>query len=87
VPAFSAEQWQEISPYLDHALSLSGQERIAWLEDFRSQHADLADLVDQLLKEQRALSQENFLEVQPPQPPTEVASISETIGPTSSSPE
>jgi hypothetical protein len=27
MPTLSPEQWQEISPYLDHALSLSEQER------------------------------------------------------------
>ena len=79
--AFSAEQWKEISPYLDDALSLSEQERIAWLQDFRSQHADLADLVEQLLDEQRALSQEHFLEGQPPQPSNEDALVGETVGP------
>jgi hypothetical protein len=51
VSAFSPEQWQEISPYLDHALSLSEQQRVEWLSNFRAQHPDLADLVEQLVNE------------------------------------
>jgi serine/threonine protein kinase len=81
VTAFSSEKWQEVSPYLDHALSLSEQERVAWLRDFRSQHAELAKLIEQLLDEQRALCQERFLEGQPPQPTNEDALVGETIGP------
>jgi hypothetical protein len=41
--ALSPEQWQEVSPYLDHALSLSEQQRAEWLSDFRAQRSDIAD--------------------------------------------
>jgi eukaryotic-like serine/threonine-protein kinase len=81
VTAFGTEQWHEISPYLDHALSLSEPERVLWLKDFRLQHAELADLVEQLLDEHRALSQERFLEDQPPKPSDEEAFIGEAVGP------
>jgi len=81
VSSFRSKQWQVISPYLDHALSLSEQERVRWLLDFRSQHADLADLIEELLEEQRALSREHFLEGQPPQPSDEDIFIGETVGP------
>jgi serine/threonine protein kinase len=81
VSAFSSEQWHEISPYLDHALTLAEPERVRWLADFRCQHADLADLVEQLLDEHRALSQEHFMEGQPPQPAFEGTAIGETVGP------
>lgn len=78
--AFSPEQWQEISPYLDHALSLSEQERAEWLSDFRAQRSDIANLVEELLEEQRALSQEHFLEGHAQQPLNEDALIGETLG-------
>ena len=78
--ALSPEQWQEISPYLDHALSLSGQERAGWLSDFRAQRSDIANLVEELLEEHRALSQEHFLEDQAQQPSNEDGLIGETVG-------
>jgi eukaryotic-like serine/threonine-protein kinase len=68
VSSISPERWQEISPYLDHALSLSEEQRAAWFADFRAQRSDLAGLLEQLLEEHRALSQEHFLEHQPEQP-------------------
>jgi len=80
VSTFRLEQWQEISPYLDHALSLSEQERARWLSDFRAQRSDLADLLEQLLEEHRALSQEHFLEGQPQQPSNEDALVGEMVG-------
>jgi eukaryotic-like serine/threonine-protein kinase len=81
VPAFSSEQWQEISHHLDHALSLSEHECVSWLADFRSQNADLAELVEQLLDEHRSLSREQFMEGKPPHPSDRDAFIGETIGP------
>ena len=81
MPAFTFEQWQEISPHLDHALSLSEQERAGWLAEFRSQHVDLADLIEQLLNDHRALSQERFMESHPPKPVRDEALAGQTIGP------
>jgi eukaryotic-like serine/threonine-protein kinase len=78
--ALSLEQWKEISPYLDYALSLLEQERAAWLLDFRAQRSDIASLVEELLEEHDALSQEHFLEYRP-QPPTLDSSPGETVGP------
>src|SRR5579864_297371 len=78
--ALRPEQWQEISPYLDHALSLSKQERSAWLSDFRAQRSDIANIVEELLEEHDALSHEHFLEHQP-QPPNEDSLTGETVGP------
>jgi eukaryotic-like serine/threonine-protein kinase len=78
--AFTPEQWHEISPYLDHALLLSDQERAEWLSDFRVQRSDLANLLEQLLDEHRVLSQEHFLEHQPEQPPNGISLAGETVG-------
>jgi serine/threonine protein kinase/tetratricopeptide (TPR) repeat protein len=60
----SPGQWHEISPYLDHALSLSEEERGHWLQTFRSEKPELAEVLQQLLEEHRALSGDHFLEQQ-----------------------
>jgi len=80
VSAISPERWQEISPYLDHALSLSEERRDAWLSDFRAQRADLAGLLEQLLEEHRALSQKHFLEYQPKQPADDSFLTGKSVG-------
>ena len=36
------ERWQEISPHLDEALSLSEEDRADWLAAFRAQRPELA---------------------------------------------
>jgi serine/threonine protein kinase len=69
VPTLSPERWQEVSPYLDQVLSLPESERRGWMESFRVQRPDLAGLLQELLEEHRALTQEEFLE-KPPIGPT-----------------
>jgi serine/threonine protein kinase len=61
----SPGQWQEISPYLEQALSLPEEERSAWLQSFRLERPELAELLQQLLEEHRALADEHFLERMP----------------------
>jgi eukaryotic-like serine/threonine-protein kinase len=61
-------QWQEISPYLDHALSLTEEEREAWLESFREEKPTLAKVLEELLEEHCALEKERFLEYGPLRP-------------------
>ena len=78
--AFSSHRWQEISPYLDHALSLSDEARADWLATFRAERSDLADVLEKLLEEHRELAQEHFLEYQPAQPNAEPSLTGETLG-------
>jgi serine/threonine protein kinase len=56
------ERWQEVSPYLDHALSLTEDERRSWLQSFRAEKPELAKAVDELLQEHRAVVENHFLE-------------------------
>ena len=56
------ERWQEISPHLDHALSLSESERCAWLDSFRKRNYELAHIVEGLLAEHEAAESEQFLQ-------------------------
>jgi len=60
--SLSPELWQEVSPYLDHALSLSESERGAWLCSLIADRPELRDLLEGLLEEQRVLLLEGFLE-------------------------
>lgn len=59
------ERWQEVSPYLDQVLSLPQDEHATWMESFRAQQPELADLVQELLEEYCALAREQFLERSP----------------------
>jgi serine/threonine protein kinase len=62
VSALSSQRWREISPYLDEVLSLPETDRAHWLNSLRAEHPGIADLLQELLQEQRAAMQEGFLE-------------------------
>jgi eukaryotic-like serine/threonine-protein kinase len=72
--------WQEISPYLDQALSLSEGERSAWLASLRSEKPELAESLQQLLAEHQALSEEHFLESFPVEVPVVSPRLGQRIG-------
>jgi serine/threonine protein kinase len=59
---------------------LSGEERAAWLADFRTQRSDLFDLLEKLLEEHHALAEEHFLEFQPLRPTNERSSTGQSVG-------
>src|SRR5437660_1232701 len=65
MPILSRDHWQQISPYLDHVLSLPESERSAWVESFRAEKPELAELLQELLEEHSALAQKGFLERSP----------------------
>ena len=60
--SLSAERWREVSPYLDDALSLAPEERKFWIESLRAQKPETAAFLQELLDEQIALADEQFLE-------------------------
>ena len=74
------ERWLEVSPYLDHVLSLPEAERPAWLDSFRTEKPELVDVLRSLLEEQRAVAAEHFLENRPA-PPTGTSLEGQKIGP------
>ncbi len=76
----SPERWQQINPHLDHALSLSENERSEWLRLFRAANPDLADLLEQLLGEHRLLAQQRFLEGRLSHPGGEAPLSGQTVG-------
>jgi serine/threonine protein kinase len=77
----SPAQWREISPYLEHALSLPNEEREHWLESFRLEKPELAAIVQQLLEEHRELAAEHFLERMPVRVANGLSILDQKIGP------
>src|SRR5579872_2816608 len=65
MPSVNPELWKEASPYLDHALELSAEERKAWLEALCATRPDLAGFIENLLEEHTEAAEERFLELSP----------------------
>jgi serine/threonine protein kinase/tetratricopeptide (TPR) repeat protein len=65
---FSADRWNELSPYLDQALDLEGDEREAWILSLETIDADRAAHLRALLADHDALQESSFLEGGVPQP-------------------
>jgi plasmid stability protein len=45
VLTLTPERWREVSPHLDHALSLEKEERETWLNTLQSENPELAELL------------------------------------------
>jgi serine/threonine-protein kinase len=60
-----SKQWRILSPYLDHALSLSEEERTRWLLSLAESNPGLAAQLRGLLDEHRAAERERFLNTLP----------------------
>ena len=63
------ERWDVVSPLLDAALDLAGEERSAWIASLRARDPAMAAAVESLLGEHDALLQDAFLEGPPPRSP------------------
>ena len=79
--ALSADQWRKVSPYLDQALTLAGQERTAWLASLHVEDPELGTMLSDLLREQEALAREGFLEARVCRPPGERSFAGQQVGP------
>jgi eukaryotic-like serine/threonine-protein kinase len=73
-------QWQAISPYLEQAMDLTGDERRAWLERLRETNPGLADEVQALLDEHAALDSEGFLDTALPSHSRPASLAGQTVG-------
>ena len=68
---FSDERWGRLSPYLDQALELDAERRVAWLAELRAGEPEVAAELGRLLAEHEAAHGEGFLEPESaPTPPT-----------------
>ena len=47
------ERWLEVSPYLDHVLSLPEADRATWLNSFQAEKPELAELLKSLVEENK----------------------------------
>jgi eukaryotic-like serine/threonine-protein kinase len=77
----SADQWREIDPYLDEALSLPNEAREDWLAALDAEKPAVAALLRELLAEHSQAAAEGFLESDPPHPQTEASLAGQVIGP------
>jgi hypothetical protein len=62
MPPLTPDQWLALSPYLDTALEMNPAERGIWLSSLRQGNPTLADQLEILLENHRALLEEGFLE-------------------------
>jgi len=74
------ENWRALSPYLDRALEMTGEERVAWLASLRESDPDLAGELQSLLEQHRELSDERFLEGRATALPGEPAAAGQAVG-------
>ncbi len=76
----SPDQWQELSPHLDRALSLSEEDRAIWLRELVTTDPDLALKLQNLLEEHQAAEQEHFLEGRAIAPANEDSLAGQVVG-------
>ena len=74
------KQWQFLSPYLDEAFEMRDHELSVWLRSCVPRIHSLAEQLETLLDEHRALSEEGFLEKNPIRM-TQVGLAGHTVGP------
>jgi eukaryotic-like serine/threonine-protein kinase len=75
------KRWNEISQYLEQALTLGDEDRAAWLHELRKRDAALGDELELLLEEHRAIAEEQFMEHPPIAMPLQPLLAGQTIGP------
>ncbi|HEY6184801.1 MAG TPA: protein kinase [Terriglobales bacterium] len=78
--SITSDQWLILSPYLDEALALSEKERAAWVALLRAEKPEIAEQLELLLKDHRALSDEGFLEERPLELPERTGLAGQTVG-------
>jgi serine/threonine protein kinase/Tfp pilus assembly protein PilF len=76
----SFDEWQSVSPYLDEVLGMEEEERSIWLSSLWSQNPSLAEKLEMLLSEHRALAGEGFLERRSVELPDESTPAGQTVG-------
>jgi len=74
------EQWQILGPYMDQALTLSGEERVRWLESLRANNPVIAGQVQELLEHDLAAEREGLLDNSPIRRPETAVLAGEGVG-------
>jgi eukaryotic-like serine/threonine-protein kinase len=73
-------QWREVSPLLDQALTLAEEERAGWLEAMRAENPALASQLEDLLNEHQEVRRMAFLEKSPNVPAANLGLAGQIIG-------
>jgi eukaryotic-like serine/threonine-protein kinase len=63
--SLTPEQWRALGPYLDQALTLSGEERDRWLQLLRNENPVLAGQIQEMLERDQAAEHEGILDNTP----------------------
>jgi hypothetical protein len=74
------EQWKVLGPYLDQALTLSGEELVRWLESLHAENPVLAGQIHELLERDRAAEHEGLLDNSPVRQPETSALAGQSVG-------
>jgi len=77
----SPEQWQALRPYIEQALDMSDDERVAWLSSIRAQNPELAGQLTSLLEEHKELAKADFLEGSLTRPASAPGLAGQVVGP------
>jgi len=72
------QRWRALSPHLDRALEMTGEERDRWIEALRADDPALASELARLLDSDRALEEQGFLEG--PAAPAEPSLAGQVVG-------
>jgi eukaryotic-like serine/threonine-protein kinase len=70
---FDRDRWHRLQPMLDHALDLSGDERVSWLVELRRSAPDIAEDLVTLLSGEAEADDRGFLVDAPEQPDAPLA--------------
>jgi hypothetical protein len=70
-----------LSPYLDEALTLSAEVRVAWMEALRARDSGLASQLETVLEDHRAAKQEGSLQKGPVLASESVHLAGQAVGP------
>jgi serine/threonine-protein kinase len=79
MPVLSGDRWKKLGPHLDRTLEMGAEELRHYLERIRAEDPGLAADLESLLKDDRALSEEGYLEEAPPIPPASTSLAGHTI--------
>src|SRR6266849_1099143 len=69
MPTLDPEQWRALAPYLDEALELDEEQRVAWVSALHTENPILAAQLKPLLREYSLLAKAGFMDSSPAPPP------------------
>jgi len=80
MPGLTLDEWHVLSPHLDKALGMTDEECSIWLSQLRTYNPRIANRLEELLYEQRALAEEGFLERRAVELPSALTLVGQCVG-------